>query len=500
MSNGKPPFDPFGPGERTVIKPNPGGRREVPQPGTSTGQQPYQPPQVPNSAGRQDMWGGARELPQPPAAAQPVPQRVPFTPSQPEASPRPVRHSGNVQIPSFEDAALASGPNPILDAARPLLLLLSNVRIARQVPEVAPLMDAVVRGIDSFEASLRASGLNENDVRTAKYVICATADDIVQNLPNTDRLLWTQYSMLSRYFQTRDSGIGFFVELDKLRANPTVNFDLLSLMHACLSLGFEGKYRVAGGDVPLQQIRRDLYQTLRNLRSRTTVDIGPHWRGQEIPPEHQRRAVPVWSVGAVALGLLLAAFMAFRWLLGDVSDVTVDRLAALHPPGEINLARATFKPLEPVVIPQTTQLERIRQALADEIGAKRLSAEYAGKDIVIRLLNDSVFDKGSADVRENFLKALGKVAITLNNEKGEIRVVGHTDDTPLKSTLRFKDNQDLSEQRAKAVAILLLSGLADPGRLKTSGMADTAPINLEKTPEARAMNRRVEVFIPRDDI
>lgn len=63
--------------------------------------------------------------------------------------------------------------------------------------------------------------------------------------------------MLSRYFRTRDSGVGFFEELQKLRANPSVNFDLLALMHACLSLGFEGKYRAAGGDAALQQIRRD---------------------------------------------------------------------------------------------------------------------------------------------------------------------------------------------------------------------------------------------------
>jgi type VI secretion system protein ImpK len=403
-------------------------------------------------------------------------------------------------LPHLEATAVAAGPNPILDAARPLLLLLSNVRIARQVPPIAPLMDTVVKGIDSFEASLRATGIDENQVRTAKYVICATADDIVQNLPNTDRLLWTQYSMLSRYFQTRDSGVGFFVELDKLRTNPTVNFDLLSLMHACLSLGFEGKYRVAGGDVPLQQIRRDLFQMLRNLRARTTLAIGPHWRGQEIPPEHLRHPVPTWVVASGALGILLAAFLAFRWLLGDASEASAGRLAILHPQGEITLARASFKPLEPVVIPQTTQLERIRKALAEEIGQGRVSADYAGKDIVIRLLNDAVFDRGSATVSDTFLKAIGRISVTLETEKGDIRIVGHTDDTRLKSAIKFKDNQDLSEQRAKAVALLLLPGLSSPGRLKTSGLADTAPLNTAKTPEARAMNRRVEVFIPRDDL
>lgn len=499
MSNGKPPFDPLPSGERTVIKPNPGGRRDAPQTG---GGQPY--PHAPASQGQpaQDLWGGARQTP----AAVQVPQQayVPPLPHQQAQLPpqriEPQRQTASVPLPQLEGTAVSAGPNPILDAARPLLLLLSNVRIARQVPPIAPLMDTVVKGIDSFEASLRATGVDENQVRTAKYVICATADDIVQNLPNTDRLLWTQYSMLSRYFQTRDSGVGFFAELDKLRTNPTVNFDLLSLMHACLSLGFEGKYRVAGGDVPLQQIRRDLFQMLRNLRARTSLAIGPHWRGQEIPPEHLCHPLPAWVVASGALGILLAAFLAFRWLLGDASEASAGRLAILHPQGEITLARASFKPLEPVVIPQTTQLERIRKALAEEIGQGRVSADYAGKDIVIRLLNDAVFDKGSATVSDTFLKAIGRISVTLETEKGDIRIVGHTDDTRLKSTIKFKDNQDLSEQRAKAVALLLLPGLSNPGRLKTSGLADTAPLNTAKTPEARAMNRRVEVFIPRDDL
>jgi type VI secretion system protein ImpK len=403
-------------------------------------------------------------------------------------------------VPELNSHSVEQGPNPILDAARPILLLLSNVRIARQLPQVAPLMDAVVSGIDSLEATLHAKGFDEQQVRLAKYVICATADDIVQNLPSTDKQIWTQYSMLSRYFQVRDSGVGFFDELVRLRSNPKLNFDVLSLMHACLCLGFEGKYRVAGGDVPLQQIRRDLYETLRGLKARTSEDISPHWRGQELPPEHIRQPVPVWAIACSAAGLLLLSFMVFRWLLGGYSEDTAAQLALLHPPGEINLARVNFKPMEPVVVPQTTQLERIRKALADDIAARRLAADYAGKDIVIRLLNDVVFDKGSAEVSAGFVPSIGRIAKALNSEKGSIRVVGHTDDTPLRSTVKFKDNQDLSEKRAQSVAVLLLPGLADPKRLEISGLAETAPIDTANTPEARAKNRRVEIFIPRDDL
>ena len=479
MTNGKPPFD--SDNERTVIRPNPGGRRDA---ATNLGQA-ASPGPTPVSPGGSDIWGS----PQPLARAAPPPQ--------PHAVPMPPMP--NADFGAIKAVADTGGSNPILEAAMPLLILLSNVRIAKAMPQVAPLMGTVAQGIESFEAALHGKNIPEAQVRTAKYALCATADDIVQNLPSTDRLVWTQYSMLSRYFQVRDSGVGFFEELTKLRQNPQINHDLLGLMHACLSLGFEGKYRTADGDVALQQIRRDVYQTLRAREQRLTSDISPHWRGQDIAAAYVRRAVPLWVLASCAAGLLFASFVGLRWLLGNASDIAEARLVNLHPTSDITIQRAAFKPFEPPIVPVTTQLERIRAKLTGDIAAKKISADYAGKDIVVRLLNDAVFDTASATVREGFVPSMQHVAAALDKEVGQIRIVGHTDSSPLISTLKFKNNQDLSEKRALAVATLLAPDLADPARMTTSGMADKAPLDPAKTPEARAKNRRVEIFIPRED-
>jgi type VI secretion system protein ImpK len=485
MSNGKPPSDPFS-SERTVIRPNPGGRREA-MPAQSRTQPPAQ----------EDIWGGVRKPPQDqpfgqtPAAFRPEPPR-PITSEWPKgAQPLPLAFANDLQVPD---------KNPIMEAAKPLLLLLSNLRVARQLPRIAPLMDSVAQAIETFERQLRSASVAEQQVTTAKYAICATADDIVQNLPGSDRHLWTQYSMLSRFFQARTSGVGFFDELARIRSNPALNYDLLELMHACMSLGFEGQYRATGGDVTLQQIRRDVYQTLRHLKARATDEISPHWKGLNIAPQYVRNPLPAWAVASLTAGLLLATFIALRWLLGGSSDAIADKLATLHPDTEVLLARSQFTPMEEVSVPETTQLQRIRTALAEDISAKRLSADYAGKDIVVRLLNDVVFDKGSASVRDSFLDALVRIAQTLDKEPGRIHIVGHTDDTPLKSAVKFKDNQDLSEKRADAVANLMRPYLSDKDRIDISGLADTAPLDRAKTAEARARNRRVEVFIPREDL
>ena len=66
--------------------------------------------------------------------------------------------------------------------------------------------------------------------------------------------------------------------------------------------------------------------------------------------------------------------------------------------------------------------------------------------------------------------------------------------------MRFPSNFELSVERAKAVAALLKRGLAEPGRVDIEGKGPDAPIASNTTPEGRAKNRRVEIFIERQRI
>ncbi len=89
-----------------------------------------------------------------------------------------------------------------------------------------------------------------------------------------------------------------------------------------------------------------------------------------------------------------------------------------------------------------------------------------------------------------------KIAAILDKEPGRIRVIGHTDNTSIK-TVRFPSNWHLSMERAKAVAALLQQGLTDPNRIDVDGKGPDVPIASNTTPEGRAKNRRVEVMIGR---
>ena len=204
------------------------------------------------------------------------------------------------------DDLVAPNANPVMRAAGPLLQLLGRLRVALMRASFASLMEQVADAIKFFEKDIRSAGISEHQANTAKYILCATADDIVQHIPTEERHVWTQYSMLSRFFGERVGGVRFFEILDHLKVDPLVNYPVLELQHACLALGFQGMHRTsAGGLANLQLIQRNLYEMLRRVRPKTMSDLSPHWQGQALAGRRQRLRVPVWLVAAVVAALLI---------------------------------------------------------------------------------------------------------------------------------------------------------------------------------------------------
>lgn len=190
-----------------------------------------------------------------------------------------------------------------------------------------------------------------------------------------------------------------------------------------------------------------------------------------------------YSVGLVGLIVVLA--LLGPWLL------TSDRQPA--PPRPAPPPRVEPAP------PQPTQLERIRTALAPEISAGSITVDPFGKWIAIRIGNLITFDSGQATVLPQFVPVGQRVAQIVEKEKGPVQIIGHTDNQALSASSQFKDNQELSVARAKAVASLLQNALSDPSRISVEGHGANEPIGDNATPEGRAKNRRVEILITRAD-
>lgn len=105
------------------------------------------------------------------------------------------------------------------------------------------------------------------------------------------------------------------------------------------------------------------------------------------------------------------------------------------------------------------------------------------------------FEFGSDELAADGIRQLdefGAALVSPELEQLKLRVAGHTDDQGEESY-----NLDLSQRRAKAVALYLESNYeVDSGRLEVVGMGEEKPLVPDASLEARAKNRRVEmVFI-----
>jgi len=501
-------FNPFGRGERTIIRPNPGGRLAAARPLPAPAAAPTPPALVPVSPG-----GPQPALPAPPQSpANPAPAPVLATAPSTHAAedwiktaPKPqVADQAAAPMPMLRIEELAApNANPMMRAGGPLLQLLGRLRVSLLRASFASLMEQVAEAIKFFEKDIRSAGISEQQANSAKYVLCATADDIVQHIPTDDRHVWTQYSMLSRFFGERVGGVRFFDILNHAKLDPLINYPLLELQHACLALGFQGQYRPqAGGLATLQQIQRDLYETLRRIRPRVMRDLSPRWQGQSLALNPNRVRIPTWVVASAAAALLFALFVTLRILLAGNAEQVAEKTAILHPLDKLDIKRRvvvatpTATPVPPPPPPPPApapQAERIRKGL--KIGDCSV-VDQTAKQIIIRLCDQVTFDPAQAIVKDQFKPIAARIAALLNKEEGVITVVGHTDNTPMK-TVRFPSNFELSLARAEAVAALIKTGLADPRRIKVVGRGPDVPIASNATPEGRAKNRRVEISIGR---
>ena len=140
---------------------------------------------------------------------------------------------------------------------------------------------------------------------------------------------------------------------------------------------------------------------------------------------------------------------------------------------------------------------RLRDVLKDRSDIKIVGDRFVFQSEVL-------FDAGSADIGAEGEKQLMELSLALTEIADSIptdidwvlQITGHTDDIPI-NTPRFRDNWDLSTERALSVVRYLVLAGIDPDRLSAAGFGEFHPIDRGTTPEARARNRRIEVKLTR---
>jgi type VI secretion system protein ImpK len=431
------PLSGYGSGGKTVVRPTPGGRR------------------------RQTPVAGE-------SAAMPRPR-----------SPQMDRGGG----PEFIASA-----NQLTANALPLLMVVPKLRKIAFHQSVKDLQERLVAEIGTFQNRSLQHGYSEEQVRTASYLICSLIDETVLNTPWGSESFWGHDTLLVKFHREAVGGEEFFPVVERLMRRPTEHLDLLELAYMCLSLGFEGKYRLSpNGNRVLEELRLEIYEEIQSLRGDSGLSLSVNWQGLRDLRNPLTRYVPMWVLWVGTGLVLLVAYLGFSYkintasnrIYGDWMTIASEEVRIPEPP-----------PVAPVSVPRPpSQLPRFDSLLADE-AARKMVVVLNGP--ILRLTN--AFDSGSDQIRKEYMPLLSKIAQALKNGTSRIEVIGHTDDKPI-FTARFPSNWDLSNARAKKVAEVLDSRGALGNRLTYKGRAEKEPIAPNDTAANRALNRRVDIHI-----
>ena len=407
----------------------------------------------------------------------------------------------SIPLDGAENVSL--GLNPLVAAAGPLLSLIGRLSRTYSQPNSGDLRERTLQQIREFERSAQTAGLTTDQIIKARYVLCASLDDVAQSTEWGRDGAWASRPLVASFreglrgYEGVQSGVGFFQLLEDCKRSPGTELPLLELMYLCLSLGFLGRLRVDQRPMAaLDAVRQDLYTIIANQRQAHDPALSPHWQGVPAPYKPATAVVPTWVMGVAAFAVIGGLFVWFSTGLNATSDDLFSRMLGAPLPNMPQIVRSAPVRPPPPPPPQVVAPEPLYVFLKPEIDQGLVSVLGDRSMPIVRIRNRGLFASGSATVTSSYVRLLERIGEALKAEKGPVQVVGYTDNQPI-HTVQFPSNFQLSQSRADAARAIIVRALGDPSRVAAEGRGEGDPVASNATPEGRDENRRIEVVLRR---
>jgi chemotaxis protein MotB len=143
-----------------------------------------------------------------------------------------------------------------------------------------------------------------------------------------------------------------------------------------------------------------------------------------------------------------------------------------------------------------SQANELEKQLEEEIKKGDIRLKKSRNRLIINIDDRISFDSGRANLKREVLPSLKKIReILAQYPEYNIIIEGHTDDVPIK-TKQFRDNWQLSTERALAVLDYILEDKdLKPERFSATGCGKHRPVVPNDSKENRALNRRVDIIV-----
>ena len=382
------------------------------------------------------------------------------------------------------DGIVVGNDNLLLNAAAPILNAVVRIRQAATHDDPAGLRQLLIEEIRHFEQRCKQAGLAFEMIIGARYCLCSVLDEAAAQTPWGTRGVWSGNGMLVTFHNESWGGEKVFQLLSRVSQSPQQHLWLLELIHYCLLLGYEGRYRGSdSGRAQCEAIRKRLAQLIAEHRSPSAHPAVPLVEVHPLVSTLTRPMVPLWACVTLATLVASLIYSGLNWRLGNAAEPLL-RTIYQTPLPQITPGRRPTSP---------QALLDLHQRLNDVIAAGQLEVSDGAFGSKVIIPADKLFSSDGTVVNQVGRALLTHVASAMKTVKGTVLVSVYTDNSPVDG--RFASSYEFSSARARAIMQLLNPQLAEGHSVKAEGRGDSNPLLPNDSNENRARNRRVEITL-----
>jgi type VI secretion system protein ImpK len=185
--------------------------------------------------------------------------------------------------------------------------------------------------IDGMIARASQAGFPKEDVNDIAYAVVALADEVMLSKPEAVRQYWIPNLLQLHYFQENVAGEAFFTRLEALRKDPR-RAEVLRVYYLALAFGFQGRYRVRGGELELLTITEGVGRDLARGRKFESELLSPSGERPSEALAGGGRSGPLLWISLAAVGLSLVLYLGLRITVSAGVGSVVDRIRAINVP------------------------------------------------------------------------------------------------------------------------------------------------------------------------
>lgn len=186
--------------------------------------------------------------------------------------------------------------------------------------------------VDDLLHRATAAGIGREEANDVAYAVVALADEVVLSRGSDElRAFWIGQPLQMHYFQENVAGEQFFVRLEAIRKDAR-RAEVLRAYYLALLFGFQGRYRVRGGELELMGLIDGIARDLRRGRKLDVEVLSPSGDRPVEALSRAGRAGPLLWIAGGAVVLSLVLYLGLRVSLAAGTSAVESRIAATATP------------------------------------------------------------------------------------------------------------------------------------------------------------------------